>query len=625
MSGFITGSGYLTVSVMPCLIQSLDYELVTAAALERVWPYTGDLLMVRYREFLSRFGEYLRHTGAACSQENAAEWLESNFRGPAYMVGHRALSVIGSTLWNSSSLPYRSGMSAAWRSETRWVAETIKEAGELSYGAGFGLKRFLMIADYLGAREAGDIDHFMIAGIYDCRGPHNIAGIGRWLEKQDAARGTRHLAHVWDYHYRIALLKADAPGEAARSLNSRGNFYRAVEEALAGFRKPGCAHSLCRYLKSFEIRLGLFMEANGIGYSRETALARMDASHLSKTATGDIIYPITLVMKMLDTGRDFYSVYYDRNSPRRKTETIAPWIDPYFELYRKFRVQNGMTSSTLSMDFNSITGFSIILNGMGCKSVSDITPELIRRFHLEDTAHKTPRGENAYNARIRGFLKFPEPEGMITEPLSAALPTTSAPGTRPVEVPGDGEIKVIIAWPDAGDDGTLHYYRDSALISIMLFCGLRISDARFLRFDELDLKTMSITKIQQKTGCHISVPVFNRVVNAIFRYISKERPDIDSPFIFVSNSPSRSGRVCGRSSLNKILFHLTGRRCGSHILRRTFASSLVRSAATDPVLVAMAPGHSGLANLSKYLDTDNDRMAEVPLMLDGLEYTGRMI
>ena len=604
----------------------IDYHSLVEIALEKAWPYTSDLLMTKYREDITSFCKYLDGFGNNYSPDLAANWLEAGFRGPAYLVCRHALSLVNNLIDDCSSIRYISNLTVEKGELSTWIIETIKGAGKLSYSNGYGLRRFLTIADYLGARCAEDIEHFMVAGIYDCT-DGKVLGIIPFLKSLDLKKGKLHLEHAWLSYYRDATIRKEALGITNTPSNGEATiFYKTIEDAIACISrsKYKSKYVSIRCLESFKARFGLFMEANGIGYSYEVLDAWLKATKFFTNSSGEIRLPVLKVMESLQTGEDFFRVF-DRHIVRLSHDRMAEWIVPYYEAYREFRKENGLSESALRMDKHAIVKFSSILSRLSCTSIKDITPDLILKFYLMDTDHKTPQGKNAYNSRIRNFLKYLEIEGIITIPLSDAVPYTAAPRTRPVEILSDEEIEQVIAWLDNGDDGSLHYYLDAALISVMLFCGLRASDTQFLRFDELDLKTMSVTKIQQKTRRYISIPIFNRVVNAIFRYIEKERPDIASPYIFVSKKSLHSLKLCNTARVTTRFAHLFGKRIGTHILRRTFASSLVRSAANNPILVAMALGHTRLSNLSKYLDTDNDRMAEVPLTLDGLAYTGRIL
>lgn len=98
--------------------------------------------------------------------------------------------------------------------------------------------------------------------------------------------------------------------------------------------------------------------------------------------------------------------------------------------------------------------------------------------------------------------------------------------------------------------------------------------------------------------------------NALIDYILHERRNLESEYIFVTalghmarktgNCRSLHSRLDG--DLQEQLPH-----DGLHILRRTFASRLLNSGATLPVISA-ALGHTGSESLKPYLSTDEKKM-----------------
>ena len=106
--------------------------------------------------------------------------------------------------------------------------------------------------------------------------------------------------------------------------------------------------------------------------------------------------------------------------------------------------------------------------------------------------------------------------------------------------------------------------------------------------------------------------------NLAYRYISEIRPDKweCNNILLNTIAPYKSftRSVC-RKALNDILGEEAN--TGFHILRRTFASELLRNT-VSPDMIAEALGHVGLTNVDKYLTTDEKNLRKCMLPMEGV-------
>jgi len=75
--------------------------------------------------------------------------------------------------------------------------------------------------------------------------------------------------------------------------------------------------------------------------------------------------------------------------------------------------------------------------------------------------------------------------------------------------------------------------RNYAILMLVAKTGLRISDARELRFDSIDWQNETISIVQKKTGIPLELPLLNDVGWAIIEYMKHGRPQTDCECIFV--------------------------------------------------------------------------------------------
>lgn len=166
------------------------------------------------------------------------------------------------------------------------------------------------------------------------------------------------------------------------------------------------------------------------------------------------------------------------------------------------------------------------------------------------------------------------------------------------------EIKKMLNAIDKTDPVGL---RDYAIILLAFDTGLRAVDIRTLQFSDINWKTATIKVNQDKTNEPLTLPLTNRVMNAVSEYILNGRPESDSPYVFLtSNAPHRpfdrrhgtfSGLIrkyCEASGVEYIY------RRAFHSLRRSFATELSLSGAPIEIISQML-GHKSILEDKPYL------------------------
>ena len=125
--------------------------------------------------------------------------------------------------------------------------------------------------------------------------------------------------------------------------------------------------------------------------------------------------------------------------------------------------------------------------------------------------------------------------------------------------------------------------RDYAIVTILAYAGLRISECLQLRMEDVSLKA--------------------KVVNAVREYL-KERPAPDSPYLF----PGRNGEHLSRGQVNRI-FNAHSDSITPHTLRHFFCSNALESG-SDINEVANQAGHSNIHTTLLYTNPTREKMKE---------------
>lgn len=364
-------------------------------------------------------------------------------------------------------------------------------------------------------------------------------------------------------------------------------------------------------------QMGIFLERNGLRFSRPLAYAWIEAIARRNDMAEHPYRWVLEVASRLESG--------DGSRKRRKESrrrALPEWSIPLLEEYLSARRQDGMAKSTVRMDRCCLARFIRHLEKSGCRSFTEMTPAMVVGFHLGDTLHKTPEAKNAYNTRVRMFLRFLSVKKVVPYSLPEALPRTSSIQQRPVRTLSMEEREALErSFESPPKRGRRTHLRNIAILKLELYMGLRHSDATGLRFDDVDANGMKISLVQAKTGRRMEIPLPATVLNSILRYVRDERPSLESPYIFLTSKvPYKPLTI---PALDSNLRDITG-GYGHHILRKTFATDLLQGGNGVPMIADLL-GHSDDCNVHKYLGTNSETMRRCSIPLDGVGYSGGLL
>lgn len=171
------------------------------------------------------------------------------------------------------------------------------------------------------------------------------------------------------------------------------------------------------------------------------------------------------------------------------------------------------------------------------------------------------------------------------------------------------------------EDTTLSL-QNKAICLLALYTGMRSSDICSLTFKSIDWDNDLIRIKQQKTGAALVLPLRAVVGNAMFDYITKERPKSSADTIFLTvNAPYRR---LHSSNLNAICVSIMGKagirqnpgdRKGMHLFRHYLATSLLGYGVEQPI-ISSTLGHQSPSSLAPYLSADFTHLKECALNIE---------
>ncbi len=582
------------------------------------------------RSTLRHLDEYLELNSLEFSPEVAATWLATQVRPTmsydqfkqVRVVVFRVACEFDSTR-NLKPIFYDKEKLGPYDLLPRWAQtiivgyEKFCKENTLFYYAQIRLSvaQFLSHLIRTGFSEGDVVNCRMSAGYYPFKPAwaQGEPGFIQYLHSIGYATRFAYRAFSPYFHERIAFYDsvdlADCPDDY-----SMDDYIEASKIHLEEKKKLGYSQSAISDAVIAIDELGIFLELHDKGFSLEAVNKFLD---MQVEQLGNNIEAkrrtLLVINEILKGNSDNIPVVFVF-----KKGQFPQWSREAVNAYKKLRAKGRLAESTLFMDNSSLLRFCNYLDSVGIRDFSKVTHQIIKDFNLQDK-HSTVEGKAAYNHRIRAFLKFLYEEEMISSDLSLAVPTVTGVRVKPPIILTDEEETKLDAYLD-----TTTSLRDKALLKIASQTGMRSIDIVNLTFDSIDWEKKTFRIVQRKTKVEIILPFSNGVGNALYDYITKERPNKGSDFIFINKSAPFNPykRTVVSSALEKAL---DVENKGAHILRKTIASKMTAASSTFSI-VTEALGHTRDANLDPYISIDTKRLKECALPLGSMfSYKGGML
>jgi len=162
---------------------------------------------------------------------------------------------------------------------------------------------------------------------------------------------------------------------------------------------------------------------------------------------------------------------------------------------------------------------------------------------------------------------------------------------------------------------------DRAIGKLALYTGLRGSDIAAMEVTSIDWEHEVIKINQQKTGNSLELPLTITVGNAIYDYLTSERPSVNNTALFLSLiGPNRRmaadnmGNVSARIMKAAGIRQTKGERKGLHIFRHHLATTLLGNNVSQAV-ISRTLGHSSPSSTETYLSADFAHLKDCALSI----------
>jgi len=151
--------------------------------------------------------------------------------------------------------------------------------------------------------------------------------------------------------------------------------------------------------------------------------------------------------------------------------------------------------------------------------------------------------------------------------------------------------------------------RDEALLNLLLYTGLRVSECAALRINDVMLngKSGKVIVRSGKGRKYREVPLHKEARKALAAYLDVRPTDQGETLFLGQRGPLGARGIQFRIAA---LGEAAGVPVTPHVLRHTFATRLLREAKADLVTVAALMGHSSVATTAIYTQPSEADLAE---------------
>ncbi len=249
---------------------------------------------------------------------------------------------------------------------------------------------------------------------------------------------------------------------------------------------------------------------------------------------------------------------------------------------------------------NTVKEYSYLVRDMFMfikKRAEDITIGDLNRFKIYLSTKKKYSKNSLYLAvkAIKAYFKY---KGLDT------ASTLTAP-KRPRQMPKyltEEEVKRLL---DAAKDNP----RDFAILSLLVYSGLRVSELCNLRLEDIDFAERVVYVRSGKGDKDRIVVISQAAVNALEEYLSTRTDDME--YLFASRKSPQITRVQVFRIVRKYA-RLAGikKNVTPHVLRHTLATTMLRRG-VDIRYIQQFLGHSSVATTQIYTHVDDEMLKSV--------------
>jgi integrase/recombinase XerD len=260
------------------------------------------------------------------------------------------------------------------------------------------------------------------------------------------------------------------------------------------------------------------------------------------------------------------------------------------------------------------------LDRCGVDSLKEMTVGDIDHYMETRSPHQTRKSVKDVAERLRSILRYLHRTGRTATDLSPHViaPLLYAYEGAPSILEQDQIAAVLQV---AGKDRTPMGLRDHAILQLLATYGLRSSEIRNLRIEDIDWRAEAIRIKHTKTRACSFLPLMAPAGAAVIAYLRSGRPETDAREVFIRmRAPYHKLGTLGsvvRRRLREAGVEPPG-KSGPHIFRHARAVEMLRAAVPQKIIGDML-GHRSTEATAPYLKLATEDLRDIALDVPGQE------
>ena len=279
----------------------------------------------------------------------------------------------------------------------------------------------------------------------------------------------------------------------------------------------------------------------------------------------------------------------------------------------------GYAEAALKVRNRSLLRFADWCDARGIDDVTVITRPMLERYQSwlfyyrkRDGKGLTFRSQAHQLSAVKQLFRWLMRDGHILSNPASELELPKCERRLPRVVLTTGEVERVMAQPDVG---TLEGLRDRAILEVLYSTGMRRSELQHLAVFDVDMARGVVAVRQGKGKKDRVVPIGERAVEWVERYLEKVRPQFmvtpDAGVLFLT----MDGDEIQASTLSKWVHDYLDRarlnKAGScHVLRHTAATLMLENGADIRFIQAFL-GHADLSTTQIYTQVSVTKLKEI--------------
>ena len=303
--------------------------------------------------------------------------------------------------------------------------------------------------------------------------------------------------------------------------------------------------------------------------------------------------------------------------PRGAYPLLSPEFRSIIDNYGAVAQHQGKKPTTIKTESHQAATFFLALQHQGIDRLVNVTEAAVLSVFLSPNG--TRRRSASYKKNVMAVLKTGLPgHGDPCQRILTFLPALRETRKNISYLTREEieKVKAVLA-----PDNPSLTLRDKAIGMLALYTGLRSCDIAGMTLDALDWDREVITVLQQKTAVPLDLPLTTGVGNALYDFLTYERPSTESRDIFLSQrrpyerlQSSSLGNVAALIMRSAGIRQSLGDRRGLHLFRHHLATTLLGKGVPQPV-ISRTLGHTSPNSLEPYLTADFPHLKDCALSI----------